>query len=144
MLCKIRGDAIYNMKRRHEIFNVNHWISFQNTEISGQAVVSHDKIFDCEVLSLWNTGKIQVPKTIRQGFFTEVPVISFDIFIYSGRQFTVEFVLYDNYNTKRKLMFVPCREIVPTTLYARVPHSNFVKDRWNLLRINVESFVKEC
>jgi hypothetical protein len=127
-----------------ELFVVKNRTQMTDSATYGSAI----KIFEnpCKgfVLSLASTARLSLPRAARGSLVVSYCYVVFQIYIPSGRTLTIELGFTDNTGLRRRLVFMNTKEIALEALYAKIPNSSFIKDKWTNLCIDIPGNVQAC
>ena len=127
-----------------ELFVVKNRTQMTDSATYGSAI----KIFEnsCKgfVLSLASTARLSLPRGARGSLVVSYCYVVFQIYIPSGRTLTIELGFTDNTGLRRRLVFMNTKEIALEALYAKIPNSSFIKDKWLNLCIDIPGNVQAC
>jgi len=125
-----------------DILNPQLLESLKSLHISAAVARVFDSVCKCFLLSLLNTGQIQLPKDPRRLLNLVLPYIVLQVYIPTGKTFTLEVSFTDHSNTKRRLVFANTRAVVRSQLHARVPNSSLKRETWLNLCVDVATAAK--
>lgn len=127
-----------------EVFTPQLLESLRNCAVSGSASRVFDKACKCFVLALYNTASLEIPRKARESLAILQPYLVVQCYIPRGKTFTIEVSFIDHSNTKRRLVFTHCRDIVRHQLHVRLPNDSFKRDTWVNLCFDVVDFATLC
>jgi len=132
------------MQAVFEVFNAEKKLQIQNWTPSGQVSKIHDRFVKSDVLSLASNAKLQAPRSLTRASKISYPYLILQIFIPSGRPFSLELLISDSSCSKKKISFTQTKSISKTSNSARIPQQIFQKDTWNNLCIDLPGLMKSC
>ena len=127
-----------------EVFTPQLLESLRNCAVSGSASRVFDRVCKCYVFALYNTASLEIPRNAKDSLAILQPFLVVQCYIPRGKSFTIEVAFIDHSNTKRRLVFTHCREIVRHQLHVRMPNDCFKRDTWVNLCFDVVDFASIC
>ena len=125
-----------------EILNPQLLDSLKSTHISAAVARLFDPACKCFILSLLNTGQIQLPKDPRRLLSLVQPYLMVQVYIPTGKSFTLEICFSDHTNTKRRIVLANTREVVRSQLHVRLPNVTIKREVWLNLCVDVATAAK--
>eukprot|EP00347_Sterkiella_histriomuscorum_P019798 403340256 len=97
------------------------------------------------IFTLDGQSKIQVPKDEKESLGLIQPFLVLQIFIPLGKNLHIEVGITDSSKTRRRLIFHSgAKEIVANPLHARIPITQFRRNQWMNLCLDIASFTHNC
>ncbi|OMJ70327.1 hypothetical protein SteCoe_31729 [Stentor coeruleus] len=89
--------------------------------------------------------KLNIPSNDKQTLALVQPFLVLQIFIMPSQPFTLELVITDISNTKRRLVFSSTsKELITTPAHARIPNIVFARGTWANISIDMTRIVNLC
>lgn len=102
----------------------------KQTDAQGKVVRRFDKTSRSHVLTLYNTGQLEIPGKHRPSLSLIHPFLIFQAFLPQSPSFTFEFAYIDHSHLKRRVIFCNCPRPTRHMHHIRLPSHAFPREKW--------------
>ena len=141
----------YHLGNTIELFNLQNKDLCSKWHFEGKYSKLFDPSLKCYemILSTGNLSKMLIPKINKNSKVKTLSIfqgyVIFQLYLFTSKQFSIEFAISDTTNAKRRLIFSSNNDnLVINQLHCRIPIFELPIGKWINLSIDILSFVSEC
>ena len=141
----------YHLGSTIELFNLQNKDLCSKWHFEGKYSKLFDPSLKCYemILSTGNLSKMLIPKITKNSKIKTLSIfqgyVIFQLYLFTSKQFSIEFAISDTTNAKRRLIFSSNNDnLVINQLHCRIPIFELPIGKWINLSIDILSFVSEC
>ena len=141
----------YHLGNTIELFNLQNKDLCSKWHFEGKYSKLFDPSLKCYemILSTGNLSKMLIPKITKNSKIKTLSIfqgyVIFQLYLFTSKQFSIEFAISDTTNAKRRLIFSSNNDnLVINQLHCRIPIFELPIGKWINLSIDILSFVSEC
>ena len=117
--------------------------SVMNCSVIGKNQLLYDNLTKAYLVNM-NSGSLMMPRSSTKTLDIPKPVITFLIYIFSDKPFTLEFKVCDRFNVRKRIVFDSSKSVLTQFSYSKLPNRALVKDCWNFLSVDLGSIQQFC